>query len=274
MKIKKHNPLERILMSPTLRNWEYTVQLFRIIILNIWFEITNAHLGIRALDLWKEDKEFLELYKEVKGRTSLSSIKLYTLYQLVKDVISLEGDIAELGVYRGGSAKALAKVIEKYNPDKNLLLFDTFEGFPEPDTKQDLFKKGDLSDTSYEEVKDYLNNYKFVSIYKGLFSDTLPTVVEKSYSFVHIDGDLYSSVQECCEYFYPKMVPGGIILFDDYGFLCAPGAKNAVDEYFLNKVESPIWIPTGQAIVIKQLETTNKNKINDLLKATSHRNAN
>ncbi len=251
MKIKTHNPIERIKMSPMLRSLKYTLQLLKIVISNAWFEVTCAYLGVRDVDLWKKDKDFVELQKDVHKRTSLNAVKLYTLYQFTKSVINIEGDIAELGVYRGGSAKVLAKVIEKLNPTKNLLLFDTFEGFPSPDEKQDLFKKRDLSDTSYDEVKKYLSNFKNVTIYKGLFSDTFPNVTSEKFAFVHIDADLYSSVYECCEYFYPKMVQGGIMLFDDYGFLCAPGAKNAIDEFFLDKAESPVWLSTGQAIVTK-----------------------
>lgn len=51
--------------------------------------------------------------------------------------------------------------------------------------------------------------------------------------------------------FVPRLTNGGIILYDDYGFLCAPGAKLAVDEFFSDKPEKPIWLTTGQCLVVK-----------------------
>ncbi len=255
-KYKEHSLLEIIRMSPSLRNWGHFLQVLKVVLSNIWFEIAYAYLGVRGVGIWKEDKEFVEIQKEVQKRTALNAVKLYTLYQFTKSTSHIEGNVAELGVYRGGSAKLMAQTIQKFSPEKKLLIFDTFEGLPSPDLDHDIFNKSDLSDTNYEEVKSYLSECKNIEFFKGLFSSSFPKVPNQNFSFVHIDADLYSSVLECCEFFYPKMTEGGIMLFDDYGFLCAPGAKNAVDEFFTDKIECPIWVSTGQCIVIKQ-----KNKI-------------
>jgi hypothetical protein len=67
----------------------------------------------------------------------------------------------------------------------------------------------------------------------------------------HIDVDLYQSTLDCCEYFYPRLVPGGILLFDEYGFAAARGEKDAVDQFFADKRESPIVLLSGQAVVVK-----------------------
>ena len=68
---------------------------------------------------------------------------------------------------------------------------------------------------------------------------------------MHVDVDLYRPTLDACEYFYPRLVPGGVLLFDEYGFPAARGERDAVDEYFADKSESPIVLPTGQAIVLK-----------------------
>src|SRR5262245_10402180 len=81
---------------------------------------------------------------------------------------------------------------------------------------------------------------------------TMPYRLENNrYSFVHVDVDLYQSTLDCCEYFYTRLVPGGIMLFDEYGFPSARGEKDAVDEFFSDKPESPIALPTGQGMVLK-----------------------
>ncbi|MEI8345759.1 MAG: TylF/MycF/NovP-related O-methyltransferase, partial [Candidatus Omnitrophota bacterium] len=115
----------------------------------------------------------------------------------------------------------------------------------------DVFKKSDLSDTDFAEVRRYLSDCPNVVFYEGIFSKTFPTIPNRLFSFVHVDCDLHLSVLECCEFFYPKMAPGGVILFDDYGFLCAPGAKKAVDAFFSDKPEYPVALSTGQCIVVK-----------------------
>ena len=63
--------------------------------------------------------------------------------------------------------------------------------------------------------------------------------------------DIRQSVLDCCEFVYPRMVPGGVLVFDDYGFLTCPGARAAVDEFFSDKPEHALVLHTGQAIVFK-----------------------
>ena len=59
------------------------------------------------------------------------------------------------------------------------------------------------------------------------------------------------SIRDAVEYVYPRLVPGGCLIFDDYGFPSCPGARQAVDELFANRPEVPLCLPTGQALVVK-----------------------
>lgn len=70
-------------------------------------------------------------------------------------------------------------------------------------------------------------------------------------AFAHIDLDIYQSILDSCRFIYPRLSPGGVIVFDDYGFMSCPGAREAVDRFFADKLEIPLVLPTGQAIVIK-----------------------
>jgi O-methyltransferase len=70
-------------------------------------------------------------------------------------------------------------------------------------------------------------------------------------SWVHIDVDIYQSVRDCIRFLYPRLVPGGFMVFDDYGFPSCPGARRAVDEAFASLPEVPLCLPTGQCLVIK-----------------------
>ena len=127
------------------------------------------------------------------------------MYQFLKLTDRLKGDVAEIGVYKGRTAKVLALTSEKL--DKNVYLFDTFSGMPETDyNKDNFYKKGSFSDTSLLDVENFLSDCNNVAIYPGFFPETSKPVERNSFSFVHIDVDIYRSVLDCCEFFYPRMV--------------------------------------------------------------------
>ncbi len=85
----------------------------------------------------------------------------------------------------------------------------------------------------------------------GLVPESLAGVRDRTFSFVHIDLDIYSAIKSACEFFYCRMQPGGVLLFDDYGHSSCPGARAAVDEFFADKPEVKISIVTGQCSVQK-----------------------
>jgi O-methyltransferase len=137
------------------------------------------------------------------------------------------------------------------NPQRTVHLFDTFEGMPETDPTRDLHGQGDFSDTSLKGVQAFLSGLPSVQFYPGLFPDTAGPVADKTFAFVHVDVDIYRSVLDCCEFFYPRLAVGGVMVFDDYGFRSCPGARAAVDEFFLNRPERPVYLATGQCVVIR-----------------------
>ena len=162
--------------------------------------------------------------------------KLKYLVRLLESTLELNGDCAEVGVYKGGSAKALALAI---NGRKNFYLFDTFCGMPDNiDARDNRHKAGDFNNTSFEEVSGVLSGFPFVSIYKGMFPlENSEYVEDKLFSFVHLDVDIYNSYKDCLEFFYPKMVSGGIMAFDDYGHPSCKGATEAVNDFLEDKPE-------------------------------------
>ena len=90
-----------------------------------------------------------------------------------------------------------------------------------------------------------------IDFHAGCFPDTATGLGDKRFAFVHVDADIYCSVHDACEFFYPRLVPGGVIVFDDYGFPSCPGARAAVDEFFDGRPEQPLYLGTGQALVVR-----------------------
>ena len=103
------------------------------------------------------------------------------LFQFFKNVSKLQGDMAELGVYKGGSAKLLSHLSMRLTPKKIFYLLDTFEGMPETDLKEDLFEKGYLKDTNINSVRRYLADCRNVGFLKGLFSETSKKIDKNFY---------------------------------------------------------------------------------------------
>lgn len=201
------------------------------------------------LKLSNDIEDFQLLFKKIRAYTLVDQDRCFMLYQLAGYANAKEGQMAEVGVYKGGTTRLISKVAAV--TAKTVHIFDTFSGMPPTDKAKDIHQEGDFSDTSLDRVKKYLADCDNIRFNQGYFPDTSTSIIDLSFCFVHIDVDIYESVVECCKFFYPRLVQGGIMVFDDYGFLTCPGAKMAVDEFFSDKSEYPCYLQTGQCFVIK-----------------------
>lgn len=199
--------------------------------------------------------EFREYLEGVAPYTLVSPDRCHVLYSLGMQALqTLDGQFFECGVYRGGTAMLLARLVHRKRrfPDVRLHLFDTFEGMPETDHGIDLHRKGDFDDTSLESVRARVGAHDAVTFYPGRIPDTFTSLRSVAIGFAHVDVDIHDSVKACCEFIYPRLQSGGFLVFDDYGFPSCPGARQAVDRYFRDKREVPLVLPTGQAVVFRK----------------------
>ena len=113
--------------------------------------------------LWDEDVHFQKIYQEVSKRTLVHVIKCYMIYQYASFCKKVPGKVAEVGVFQGGTAKLIAKIM----PSKKVCLFDTFEGMPKTDCKKDKHKQADFNKTSLDLVKQFMCDCKNIEFYKG-----------------------------------------------------------------------------------------------------------
>ena len=201
-----------------------------------------------------ERLKIIALIKKIRAEQDLrlTDLEAYQIFMAVKRTAKVNGDIAEVGVYRGGSAKLICEA----KGNKALYLFDTFEGLPDPcemDDRRAFHKRQYLG--SFENAKTCLKEYSNVYIYKGLFPSTAEPIKNKRFSLVHLDADLYKSTLSCLEFFYPRMNKGGVILSHDYAG--QGGVRKAFDGFFKEKPEpiielsSYIFRPCSQCLIIK-----------------------
>jgi O-methyltransferase len=200
---------------------------------------------------WLGHPAFQSLYDGIEPYTLVSRDRCYFLASLADYASHLSGEFAECGVYKGGTALLLARILR--NKNKDLYLFDSFKGLPKEDeTKDKWYHEGDFAIDSLEDVKLLLQEFSsFIYIRQGWIPETFTGLESNRYAFVHVDVDLYRSTLDCCQYFYSRLAAGGVLLFDEYGFAATRGEKDAVDEFFSDKAENPISLPTGQAMVLK-----------------------
>jgi hypothetical protein len=195
------------------------------------------------------DSRFLESVFRLRadGMTLQNIWELYNIYKAVLQTSKVPGDIAEVGVYKGGSARLICEM----KGGRQLHLFDTFTGMPEVG-EHDIHKKGSFNDISIESVMRYLKNYKNVFFYKGFFPKTAAALQWGKISFLHIDADLYKTTIDALNFFYPYMNRGGIIICHDYNSMTCPGVKKAFDEFFKSKPEPVIELScTSQCLITK-----------------------
>jgi len=194
-----------------------------------------------------KDKQSLRLVRRVRReRTSLlTANEAYTVYSLAKAYRHLPGDMAEVGVFQGASAKLLCEG----KGSARLHLFDTFDGLPKASRPDGAVHSERQYPCSLESVQSYLQGYDNVCFYKGRFPASAEALGDAGFSFVHFDVDLYESTSACLSYFYPRMLSGGVMLSHDYSILA--GVRRAVDEFFADKREKPIELPSTQCMVIK-----------------------
>lgn len=182
----------------------------------------------------------------------LGQAKLANLTQLVRETVAeVGGPMAEVGVYRGGSAKAMLEAVDQIQKRRSLYLFDTFAGLPEPGPKDAPGKaRAGQFACGFGEVLERLEAWSAqLHLFVGLFPGSAANLEYLRWSFVHVDVDLEASVQAACEWFFTCMNPGGVMLFDDYGSREWRGVKPTVDQYAAAHCRCVRDLGTCQAVV-------------------------
>ncbi|MHC4176832.1 MAG: TylF/MycF/NovP-related O-methyltransferase [Planctomycetota bacterium] len=204
-----------------------------------WFQMLN--LG------GHKQKDTLQLMRSIRRerKSLLLASEAFMLHAIGRAQSQRTGAMAEVGVFEGASAKLLCEV----KGGRTLHLFDTFDGLPESTDPDRQVHREKQYPSSLESVREYLKDYDNVEFHRGRFPDSAADLNNTSFSFAHFDVDLYESTLACLEHFYPRMIPGGVMLSHDYSILT--GVAKACDEFLEDKPEALIELPTTQCMVIK-----------------------
>lgn len=217
----------------------------------------NYRLVPNNFTIWPlADKEFQTIFqgqaafgwKDASGPKIERMYKVFQILDLVRDV---DGDWAECGVFKGSTAYLLGSRMEAFSRQDTIYLFDSFQGLSSIQSADaGTFMKAKDYCCDQSSVEKNLSRFKHYEFMPGWIPSRFGEVSDKVFSFVHIDVDLYEPVKLSLEFFMPRMVPGGILVMDDYGFDGTPGAYQALNE--INLSNFTFWkLPYGQAALIK-----------------------
>lgn len=183
----------------------------------------------------------------------------YTLYHGVLATRGLEGCLAEVGVFRGGTSRMICEA----KGDAPLYLCDTFEGMPSIQNEHDpegVWVKTHTT-TSLEYVREYVGGYPNVHFVKGIFPDSVGhhpelEMEKKQFKFVNLDVDLYESTLQSLAWFWPRMVSGGWIVTHNYNLTYGkwgntPGVKKSFKEFLKGESCRIVEIAETQALIVK-----------------------
>jgi len=216
-----------------------------------------------------------DIFEKVKNNTMTSPERIYSLIEAVKYIEhnNIVGDIVECGVWKGGSMMAVAETLKYLNStNRNLYLYDTYEGMSEP-TEYDKTWYGKSASTlltseankeknlvwaysALETVQKGMESTQYpankIKYVKGKVEDTIPSTIPQNIAILRLDTDWYESTCHELVHLFPLLNKGGVLILDDYGNW--QGARKAVDEYIsqnaitilLNRIDE-----TGR-IAIKQ----------------------
>jgi len=217
--------------------------------MDVLCERGNLHEDFPS-DFSAEEKADIGL---VRPFTMTSLERLVSLSRSIDHLIhyKVEGDIVECGVWRGGSMMLAArKLVREQDISRRLFLFDTFDGMSAPGaedvnvvdnaTAEELLKSSDKMQgnnvwcySPLDEVRANLNKTGYpaekIHFIKGKVEDTLPEPSVGKIALLRLDTDWYESTRHELEHLYDLLVPGGILIIDDYGHWS--GCRKAVDEF-------------------------------------------
>ncbi|WP_263386770.1 TylF/MycF family methyltransferase [Ruegeria marisflavi] len=216
-------------------------------------------IGLQRAGGFREDKKFVEtLRRNAETQQELSiAWRLHTLLWAAQNVLHLQGDFVECGVWKGFSFAFLTDYLEFSKIDKTLYLYDTYQGIPEAmnsEKRSNRVYEQDIAndpDAILKVVQRRFANVPNTRIVQGMVPDSFAQACPEQISLLHIDMNSAASEIAALEVLFDKVVPGGMIVFDDYGWTGYAAQRHAENAFMAARGHTVLEIPTGQGLVIK-----------------------
>ena len=207
----------------------------------------------------KDWKLILDSANKIKrnDRDIFTDIRYYSLINCVRNVLSKNEtkDFVELGCWKGQSAYIISRLIKESKKKINFHIFDSFKGISSATGKDKILYKIENNFTSSESFlnNDVLKDFKFTRTYAGWIPSRFKEIKNKKFSFVNIDLCMYEPTFESLNFFFPRLIKGGVMFSNSYNSKIFPGESKAWDDFFINKEYSFMYKHAlGTGFIIKK----------------------
>ena len=228
------------------------LETFRAVFSKVWAGDNLIALTRNQSFLWEERFRAAMIANATNEQEKSLVWRVHTLCWAGRHALSRRGDFVECGVYRGFCFGVLTHYLDFANVDKTLYLYDTFEGIP------DAYNSENRSNAVYEQEPDLFervtsrfSGYPNVRVVQGIVPDTFQAEVPEAIALLHLDMNSARSEIEALEVLYDRVVSGGIIIFDDFGWTGYVKQTVAEIDFMKRRGVSILELPTGQGMVIK-----------------------
>jgi len=241
----KLNPANRQFLNEAIKRFES-------IFANV-YAADNVILFQRNLG-FRRDPRFVRAMRK-NARTNQESslqLRLNTLIWAAQHALHVPGDFVEAGVWRGFCSAVIADYLDFSRVPKVFYLYDTFEGIPAALDSEKHNSPAFSEAGLYESVVARFADYPNVRIVKGAVPDSFAQAVPERISFLHLDMNSSKSEIAALEVLFDRVSPGGLIIFDDYGWLGYEAQKIAEDAFMAERGYRILELPSGQGMLLKR----------------------
>ncbi len=206
---------------------------------------------------FRHDQKFIScFYDSVTNEQEKSLVwRLHTLAWAAKNALNVEGEFVECGVFKGFCSSVILKYLDFQNLPRQAYLYDTFEGLPEKTSTAEERQNWDYTqydpESIYNGVREKFSAYKNVHIVRGIVPDSFAVAVPEKIAFLHIDMNSEQAEMLALEHLFDRVVPGGFIVFDDFGWTCNVNQMTSELAFMTGRGHCIMELPTGQGMVIK-----------------------
>ena len=240
-----NNPRDREFIQTAIKRFR---KIFGEVYANDNVILFKRNLGFRR------NKKLMQAFKANAANQQERSLglRLNTLVWAAEHAVNLEGDFVECGVWKGFCSAVIADYLDFGELSRTFYLYDTFEGIPaEYDTEKHdspLFAEEGL----FENVVQRFQRHPNVRVVKGAVPQSFAEAAPEKIAFLHLDMNSSKSEIEALEVLFDRIVPGGVIVFDDYGWTGYVAQQLAEDAFMAERGYKILEVPSGQGLLLKR----------------------
>lgn len=203
---------------------------------------------------FRRDRKFMQAFRAhaTNHQERSLELRLNTLVWAASEALHLPGDFVECGVWRGFCSAVIADYLDFETVPKTYYLYDTFAGIPPEFDSEKHDAPAFAAPGLYEKVLATFSRYANVRVVKGIVPYSFADAAPEKVAFLHLDMNSSKSEIAALEVLFDRVSPGGLVVFDDYGWTGYRAQQLAEERFMAERGHRILELPTGQGLLIKR----------------------